>query len=231
MPYLCTMFSQNKIASLYTVFTAVAPVALSGIASYIMYKYEANLMALNTLELAGLTLVCSLAMGLALIPTSFVSLAAGYFWGYWAIPSLLVSYLLATCIGYYLGKVFNVKSLYNYLSEKPKAKNLMQNISSKPFAVILLARLSPVFPFGVSNVIFTFLGIPLQTLLVGGIIGMLPRSFVLLLVGKNAGNLKEAFTTQQFSILSSTIAWLGILATFVLCAFLFYTYKKKTNNT
>ena len=52
----------------------------------------------------------------------------------------------------------NQKSYLKILSEKPKVKQVLENLQKDEFKIILLARLSPVLPFAVTNVLFSFSG-------------------------------------------------------------------------
>jgi uncharacterized membrane protein YdjX (TVP38/TMEM64 family) len=218
--------NSRKIATFYTIYTAVMPLVLSSLATILLYKSEHYLRNTSNLELVGLLLISIVCMGFALLPTSFISLVAGYFWGLWSIPFLVVSYGLATGLGYWLGQKMNIHTLYEYQAQKPKTKKFLENLTENPFQVIVLARLSPVFPFGVSNALFTFLGMPLATLLWAGILGMLPRSLALVYLGSKAKTIADIFSKNSGSWYSSTITWLGILATGLLLALILFKYKK-----
>ena len=99
--------------------------------------------------------------------------------------------------------------------------SLDQNLSD-PLAVLLLqiiviiafARLSPIFPFGISNVIFTYLGVPLKQLILAGIIGMLPRTIFIVWLSSQADSLKKLFSQNWSNYLNSPLFIVGLLSVF-----------------
>ncbi len=211
---------------LYLIYTAVVPLLTSLSAGvwvlWIEHAGPANFTILGWLFLWFLAVIVS---GFSIMPTSVVALLTGYLGGLSQWPWLVLTYILATILGHYLAKIFNSKDLMQWLLSKPKAQSMIQNLNQKPALVVALARLSPVFPFGVSNVIFTYLGTPLFTLLWAGVLGMLPRSIFLLWVGSQANSMITLFNKSQFS--QSQIIWLLIGLTAALSVI--YILLKKKN--
>lgn len=199
------------------------PLTVSGLASIWAYNNIEYLKNLNSIEIAFLAILSSFSMGLSLIPTSFVALVAGYFWGLNAIFILVITYIIATIIGFYLSKKIDNQQILNELNKSNKAKQVLENLKTDQFKIIMLARLSPIFPFGISNVIFTYLGVPLQKLVFAGIIGMLPRTILLVWVSSKSESIKTIINgnwNEQFKL---PILAIGLLST----GFLIYIILKQ----
>lgn len=165
--------------------------------------------------------------GLSIMPTSVVALLVGYLGGMSQWPYLIVTYLLATLIGHFLAKKIASPEIMDRLISNPKAKNIVNNINENPAWVVGLARLSPVFPFGVSNVIFTYLGTPLFTLLWAGIVGMLPRSLFLLWIGSQASSIMALFDKTALAQQPIVLVIVGIVS-FVFLLYLIFRKQKLT---
>ncbi len=80
------------------------PLLMSSILLFWLYQ-NLTLFEKNTaFQIITLAFLAILAMGMALIPTSLVALIAGYFWGWASLPVLVISYILATCIGFFVSR-------------------------------------------------------------------------------------------------------------------------------
>ncbi|TDQ15228.1 putative membrane protein YdjX (TVP38/TMEM64 family) [Algoriphagus boseongensis] len=135
-----------------------------------------------------LSLFLALILGLALLPTTLTSLACGFFLGWIGFPDLVLGYILANCLGYWLGSKLNsdfMPLLYrkNSSLEKEIESRLKQSAS-----LIFFVRISPVIPFAISNFLFASLGVPLKKVLLFGIPGMLPRTLIAFITGMIANS-------------------------------------------
>lgn len=65
----------------------------------------------------------------------------------------------------------------------------MRAVETDAFKIVLLTRLSPVFPFNVLNYAFGLTSVPFSTYIVASWIGMLPGTIMYVLLGSAAGSL------------------------------------------
>lgn len=202
------------------------PFIVSGLASIWLYNNYEYFKNISLVEIAFLAILSSVAMGFSLIPTSFVALVSGYFWGLNSIFILIVTYIFATIIGYNLSRKIDNDQILNELYKNKKAKTILENLKTDQFKIIALARLSPIFPFGISNVVFTYLGVSLQKLILAGIIGMLPRTVFLIWVASQSESLKVIFNNSLNDYFKSPIMAIGVVSTI----FLIYVILKKIKN-
>jgi uncharacterized membrane protein YdjX (TVP38/TMEM64 family) len=212
---------------LYSIYTGLMPLIMSGLVSVWAYNHIALLKTLDNGTLIIIWISLSLAMGLSLIPTTFVALITGYIWGILAIFPLIISYVLATIIGSSISKWVDNEQIINQINKNPKAKNILQKLQNEQFKIVALARLSPVFPFGISNVIFTYLGVPLKNLIFAGIIGMLPRTSFMVWASGKAESLQSLYNAKWTDYLQSPLFYLGIIATFLLIWIVYRIVKKR----
>jgi uncharacterized membrane protein YdjX (TVP38/TMEM64 family) len=136
----------------------------------------------------GLTLILGLVLGLAFLPTTLSSLAAGYFWGWFGFPDLVFGYLLANCLGYYFGKKLNADFIPLLYQQNPQLEKEIESRLKHPASLVFFIRISPVIPFAISNFLFASLGVPLKKVLLYGIPGMLPRTLIAFITGMIANS-------------------------------------------
>jgi uncharacterized membrane protein YdjX (TVP38/TMEM64 family) len=211
---------------LFSIYTGIMPVIMSGFVTFWLYNHVGTLESFSTFYwiLAGFGAV--LAMGLSIIPTSYVALVAGYFFGWSSIPFLLISYILATCIGFIISKKIDNQRIIIEIKKNKKANAVLEKLQSDQFKIVALARLSPVFPFGISNVIFTYLGVPLQRILVAGIIGMMPRSIFMVWLASQSESLQKAFAYNWRQYIQSPIFLIGLASAVAFFYLVYRAYKK-----
>ncbi len=99
----------------------------------------------------------------------------------------------------------------------PSLQRMEQGFRDNAFSYLLFLRLIPVFPFWLVNLVPAFLGVPLNTYIVGTAIGIIPGTFVYASVGNGLGALFDAGDVPNLGIIFEPdilipIAGLAILA-------------------
>jgi len=139
-----------------------------------------------------LTLVLTLLVGLAFLPTTFTALASGFFWGWTVFPHLVIAYLLANVLGYSLGKWLNADFRTILYARHPSLQEEIEKRIEQPAGLVFFVRISPLIPFAISNFLFASLGIPLSKIIRFGLPGMLPRTILAFASGMAAQSFLEA---------------------------------------
>ncbi len=166
--------------------------------------------------------ISGLMMGLALLPTTFIASASGFFFGWIALPYLVVAYTFATLIGYKLGQIANASLLDVLYTKHPQLKLELETRKSKEMNLIFFVRISPIIPFAVSNFLFASMKIPLKKVSIFGVLGMLPRT----LIAFGTGVFASSFLGARDS-LSSPVQWGIGFALLIMGGFGIYQYIKK----
>jgi len=161
-----------------------------------------------------LTFGLALILGLALLPTTLTALACGFFWGWIGFPDLLAGYILANILGYGIGKRLNTDFLPLLFAHNPSIKIQIESRIQQASSLIFFIRMSPVIPFAISNFLFASMGLPLRKILLFGVPGMLPRTFIAFSTGMVANSFvgaKESLNhPSQWGILIFLVLVSGI---------------------
>jgi uncharacterized membrane protein YdjX (TVP38/TMEM64 family) len=192
-----------------------------------LWNYQAmEGVALNSLSnIFIFVMLAGLMMGFALLPTTFIALASGYFFGWIAFPLLVFSYSLASVIGYRIGKQTNSSLLDILFLNHPNLEKELEARKSKERDLIFFVRISPVIPFAVSNFLFATMRVSLRKVLVFGILGMFPRTLIVFATGAFA----QSFLNAKDS-LSSPIQWAAGLLFLVIGGLGIYFYFARKPN-
>jgi uncharacterized membrane protein YdjX (TVP38/TMEM64 family) len=149
-----------------------------------LWSSQLNLWMIFLYAMGGAILV-----GSALMP-SF--LLAGYL-GYVSNGSptgfalALLSLIIATSFGIFLGRRLASGSLESILAIKPRWLVAFRELQSKEDASLLvaifLARLAPQVPFALTNLMLGQLRLPLRKLILSSWLGLIPRTLVAMMAG------------------------------------------------
>jgi uncharacterized membrane protein YdjX (TVP38/TMEM64 family) len=154
----------------------------------------------------------SIVLGLALLPTTLTALACGFFWGWVGFPDLLFGYILANAVGYSLGKRLNSDFSKILFARNPDLKKQIESKIDRPAGLIFFIRISPVIPFAISNFLFASMGIPLRKVLLYGVPGMLPRTFMAFASGMIANSFLGARESMKDPMHWAILIFLLILS-------------------
>ena len=133
----------------------------------------------------------SVTMAFALTPTTYVAIITGHFFGWIGLAPLVVSYLLASVLSLFVFRKFS-KGFSRYLHEdENRFQGVIKGLEHREFMLILLLRLSPVFPFAIMNYLLSTLRIQWKNYLLASLIGMLPRTIIFFVAGMHAADLFE----------------------------------------
>ena len=171
------------------VFFAALGQALGGVlALALAYRY-ADVLREGGLGIGALLLLGgALGCGLALLPTHVLSLLCGWAFGLpVGLAVALCGATLGSPLGYVIGQRLAGPGAMQVIARNPRGAAVCEAItrSSKPraFLLISLLRLSPVVPYGSTNVLAAVFGVPMLPFLLGTMIGLAPRAAAVVLLG------------------------------------------------
>lgn len=136
-------------------------------------------------------------MALAITPTTFIALISGYFLGFNGLVPIIISYQLASLLGYNLAKKFDDSFIELLKNKYPSSKQMFENVNRNQVVLVLLSRLSPALPFAIMNVVLSISRISIINFFWGGLFGMLPRTIFFIWIGLKASELNEALEGNQ----------------------------------
>lgn len=125
----------------------------------------------------------------AFIPGSLLTLGAGFVYGVvqgsvYVFIGASLGAVLAFLVGRYLARNWVAQKLQS----KPNFKAIDEAVGREGFKIVLLTRLSPVFPFNLLNYAFGITGVSLRDYALG-CVGMIPGTVLYVYLGSLAGSL------------------------------------------
>ena len=121
-----------------------------------------------------------------LLPGSWLSMLSGFLYGTW-LGSLVVfvSAFIGAHLTFYLGRTFLKAWAQKKVSNFPKVQIMEKAVKREGLKVILLTRLSPIFPFGLLNFTYGMSEVKVRDFTLG-MIGILPGTILYCSLGSLA---------------------------------------------
>ncbi|NQW76633.1 MAG: TVP38/TMEM64 family protein [Cytophagales bacterium] len=193
-------FSRKMIIEfLYLVWMGALPLISSSVLGYYAISNPDFFQSLEGIDLLVFWCLAIFIMGLAFSPTTFFALFTGYIWGLNGIIPLIVAYSIASLLGFFVAKLLKGEAILSFIKSKFKTASFLDHVQSNSFSWVFLARLSPVFPFAITNAIMAFLGVSAQKFFIAGTLGMLPRTLLAVWTGMQAKSIENLWNNPTIA--------------------------------
>jgi uncharacterized membrane protein YdjX (TVP38/TMEM64 family) len=151
----------------------------------------------------------------AFLPAFILTLGAGVLFGVWfgaiyVFTGATLGSIAAFLVGRYLARDWVAKKI----AGNDRFSAIDRAVGKEGLKIVLLTRLSPIFPFNLLNYAFGLTGVSMMDYIIGSI-GMIPGTIMFVYIGSLAGNLAMIGTESQPTnpSLQWTIRIVGFLAT------------------
>jgi uncharacterized membrane protein YdjX (TVP38/TMEM64 family) len=181
----------NKFSFSLLLILVILPFLVSSTIVYLALEYDQLIQSFSTWQWCLFYLCTCFTMALAMTHTTFIALISGYFLGWKALPFIAVSYFFASLIGYLLARKLDKGKFMSSLESIPGVDRIINNLKKRETSIIFFARISPVTPFAMMNVLLSYLNADLKKFLFAGFLGMVPRTLLCIWIGAQAKYIKE----------------------------------------
>ncbi|MCA2720794.1 MAG: TVP38/TMEM64 family protein [Microcystis sp. M048S1] len=151
----------------------------------------------------------------AFFPGSILTLGAGVVFGlvlgsFYVFIGATIGAAAAFLVGRYLARGWVVEKIQG----NSKFQAIDEAVGKEGLKIVLLTRLSPIFPFNLLNYAYGVTGVSLKDYLLGSV-GMIPGTIMYVYIGSLAGNLATIGTSAPATnpVLPWTIRLSGFIAT------------------
>lgn len=209
------LFAQSPQSLLLLLYFGLMPSLFGSFLAGLCLSHSETILSLDFFSLFAYNFLFAFVLGLGFMPTTFYSLLAGYFFGWFSLPYLVFSYCLASAFGYWLCGKMDKGGLLKLFGEKYPIDAILQKLSDSGIMLSALCRMSPTLPFAVLNCFFALVRFPFLKYMIGSMLGMIPRTvFAVYIGGKftnvhSVADLHSDFSTW-FALALAVISFLGI---------------------
>ena len=165
------------------------------------------------------------------IPGSLLTLGGGVLFGlFWGSVYVFVAATLGATFAFLIGRYLSRDWVSKQIEGNAKFKAINEAVAREGFKIVLLTRLSPVFPFNLLNYAFGVSQVSLKDYILGSI-GMIPGTVMYVYIGSLAGALTTIQTGNQPTSYKTQVAqWIirivGFIATVAVTIYVTRVAKK-----
>lgn len=164
----------------------------------------------------GWVLLCFMAIYILVVACSipgamFLTLSAGFLFG--PIIGLSVTIISAT-LGALIVFIAVQLALRDWVEKRTAhwVKKMEKGFKQNAFSYLLFLRLVPLFPFWLVNIVPALLGVSTRTFILATVIGMIPGSFVYVMLGNSLGYIFDTHQSPNLNIIFDPKVFLPLLA-------------------
>ncbi len=159
------------------------------------------------------------ALTLLLFPASLVTVGAGTLFGLQTgLFVVLVGANLGALCSFLLARTFLRRRVTRWTEANPRFRFLDEAIGRQGFKMVLLCRLSPIFPFILLNYFLGLTAVRAAAYVLANLLGMLPAMFLLVYIGATARDALEAQPVAAADIYQQALKYIGLAATVAIVA-------------
>jgi uncharacterized membrane protein YdjX (TVP38/TMEM64 family) len=158
------------------------------------------------------------------IPGSLLTLGGGALYGVlWGTLYVVLAATLGATIAFLIGRYFARGWVSQQIQRHPNFQAIDAAVAGEGFKIVLLTRLSPIFPFNLLNYAFGVTQVSLKDYVLGSV-GMIPGTLLYVYIGSFAGDLATLGAASELSAEAQIAQWavriLGFLATVVVTVYI-----------
>lgn len=164
----------------------------------------------------------------AFLPGSILTLGAGVVFGVvWGSLYVFIGATLGATAAFLVGRYLARGWVAQKIADNKNFAAIDQAVGREGLKIVLLTRLSPIFPFNLLNYAFGITGVSLRDYFIGSV-GMIPGTIMYVYIGSLAGNLAMIGTEAQPT--NPTAQWairiVGFIATVAVTIYVTRIAKK-----
>ena len=183
-----------------------------------------SLGALGGIVFIGIYIIATLAF----LPAAILTLGAGVIFGViWGSLYVFIGATLGAVAAFLVGRYLAQGWVKEKISSYKKFAIIDKAVSKEGLKIVLLVRLSPLFPFNLLNYAFGITSVSFQDYLIGSV-GMIPGTIMYVYFGYLLGNIALIGTHNQpvNLILHWVIKIIGLIATIAVTIYVTKIAKK-----
>lgn len=164
---------------------------------------------------AGFYVLLYILATVLMLPGSLLTLGAGVIYGVvWGSVLVSLSSTLGAMAAFIIGRYFARDWVSRRIESHEKFKAIDSAVGREGWKIVMLTRLSPVFPFNLLNYAYGLTQVSLRDYFFASWIGMIPGTLMYVYLGSLAGDLARVGTNAQARTWWEWIFYIvGLLAT------------------
>ncbi|HWC07402.1 MAG TPA: TVP38/TMEM64 family protein [Gemmatimonadota bacterium] len=154
-------------------------------------------------------------VAILLVPGSLITLGTGFLLGVGrGMVTVSIGSTLGALAAFLVGRTVARERVRAWIADRPRFRAVDRAVEKDGLGIVLLTRLSPLFPYNFLNYAYGLTGIRLRDYALGSWVGMLPGTLLYVVLGSTAQALTSLGTGDRERTALEWVAFgVGLLAT------------------
>jgi uncharacterized membrane protein YdjX (TVP38/TMEM64 family) len=163
-----------------------------------------------------------------MVPGLIITIAAGFLFGLlWGTIIVSIASTVGACAAFLVGRTLARGWVEQKVADRAKFKAIDEAVGKQGFKIVLLTRLSPIFPFNLLNYAYGLTNVKFWTYAVASWLGMLPGTVMFVYFGKAAKSLTQIAAGQsQDKLATRVFLVLGLIVAIAVVVFVTHVARK-----
>jgi len=131
-------------------------------------------------------------VGLVLAPAALLTITAGFAWGFWGVPIVVVAATIAAAVAFLIARYAVRERVRRWLRRRRNLAAIDRAVAEDGWKIVALVRLSPVIPFGLQNYLFGATAVPFGHFVAATFVGIIPGTALYTYIGVLGGEWGQA---------------------------------------
>lgn len=199
---------------------------------------QTSLIAVNSIGVLGpiaFIVIYNIAT-LLFVPGAILTIKGGCLFGiFWGSVYVLIAAMLGATWAFLLGRYLSRDWIYRQIGKNPQLQAIDRAVAQEGWKIVLLTRLSPIFPFNVLNYVFGVTQVSFKDYVLGSL-GMIPGTVMYVYIGSLASDLamldmSNRPPTTETQIVQWVMRIIGVIATVTVTIYMTRLAKKALNQS
>ena len=161
------------------------------------------------------------------LPGSILTLGAGLLFGVLVgTVTVSVGSTLGACAAFIVGRTLGRDWVRAKVASRPRFAAIDAAVADQGFKIVLLTRLSPIFPFNMLNYAYGLTKVKFWKYALASWIGMIPGTVMYVYLGSGLRSLTEVAAGEVTSPLQRVLFFVGLAVTVVVVVFVTHVARK-----
>mgnify|MGYP006274231167 FL=1 len=166
-----------------------------------------------------------------MMPGSILTLGAGLLFGVvWGTVTVSIASTTGAALAFLVGRFFARDWVASKVSGRPKFQAIDRAVGREGFKIVLLTRLSPIFPFNLLNYGYGLTGVKFWTYVLASWIGMLPGTIMYVYFGSLARNVAAVAAGREKTTADYVFYGIGLVVTVAVVVLVTRVARKALKN-
>ena len=205
-----------KLSALFLVAMYILPVISNLV---LVALFAANIETIkdwNQTTIIYLGVLIFFTSSFSITSTTLLSIACGYLFGWVSFPILLVMFTTGSLLGYYLANMFDQGTIMSWISTNEVIYKFIEKLKQRVNFMVFVMRVTPILPFTVTNILCSYLSVPLKNYLGMSFLGIGARLLAMVYTGTQISSIVNmdndpVYKFQKIAFFIGSLVLFGLL--------------------